>query len=178
VRETMARKREKGKIPHSEWSAITARHRKGESLASIARSYGCTAPAIRYIINRTMQQPVEVSTAKPKRPSSERGAVGRGSDQAGEPHREARGHPPAIDGGLRHRVNGDIAVFLVAFDAMFAEDTIENQRALLEATDRLLRAGARTRIALERTATRSDAGAAGEQSYLAPGTIVLLPESA
>jgi hypothetical protein len=55
-----------------------------------------------------------------------------------------------IDHTLRERVNSDIAAFLVAFDAAFAQNSLKHRMALREATDRLLRAGARTRIALER----------------------------
>jgi hypothetical protein len=59
-----------------------------------------------------------------------------------------------IDNDLRARVDGDIAVFLAAFDAALAEDTQQSRSALREATDRLLRAGARTRIELERLEAR------------------------
>lgn len=56
----------------------------------------------------------------------------------------------ALDQELRSRVDGDITTFLAAFDAVLAADTQENRFGLKEATDRLLRAGARTRIELER----------------------------
>jgi hypothetical protein len=59
-----------------------------------------------------------------------------------------------IDHELRARVDGDITVFLAAFDAALGQDTQENRAALREATDRLLRAGARTRIELERLEAR------------------------
>ena len=59
-----------------------------------------------------------------------------------------------IDQVLRARVETDIASFLGAFDAAMAEDTQENRLALRDATDRLLRAGARTRIELERLEAR------------------------
>jgi hypothetical protein len=66
-----------------------------------------------------------------------------------------RGNPGAfIDQELRTRVDGDIAVFLAAFDAALASDTQESRFGLREATDRLLRAGARTRIELERLEAR------------------------
>jgi hypothetical protein len=59
-----------------------------------------------------------------------------------------------IDRALRDRVDGDISAFLAAFDAALAEDTIESRANLRDATDRLLRAGARTRIELERLEAR------------------------
>ena len=59
-----------------------------------------------------------------------------------------------IDRALRERVEDDIAVFLTAFDAALAHDTPESRAGLRVATDRLLRAGARTRIELERLEAR------------------------
>lgn len=59
-----------------------------------------------------------------------------------------------IDQELRSRVAGDIDAFLGAFDAALAHDSSESRAALREATDRLLRAGARTRIELERLDAR------------------------
>jgi hypothetical protein len=50
----------------------------------------------------------------------------------------------AID--LRDLINNAIAAYLIAFDTMLGNATPQNQRALLDATDRLMRAGARTRI--------------------------------
>jgi hypothetical protein len=44
------------KIPQIEWRAIAARHAQGESLSAIARSYGCTPPAIHYVLKRNGQQ--------------------------------------------------------------------------------------------------------------------------
>lgn len=78
----------------------------------------------------------------------------------GAPLRAAQEPQPARDGGsfidqaLRQRVDGDIAAFLAAFDAALDHDTAESRAGLREATDRLLRAGARTRIELERLEAR------------------------
>src|SRR5215469_10510269 len=44
------------KIPQGEWSAIAARYAKGESISRIAQSYGCTPPAIHYILKRNRQR--------------------------------------------------------------------------------------------------------------------------
>jgi len=44
------------KIPQGEWSAIAARYAKGESITRIAQSYGCTPPAIHYILKRSTQR--------------------------------------------------------------------------------------------------------------------------
>lgn len=59
-----------------------------------------------------------------------------------------------IDQTLRERVESDITAFLAAFDAALTRDTPESRAGLREATDRLLRAGARTRIELERLEAR------------------------
>ncbi len=72
---------------------------------------------------------------------------------AAEPARPREGGA-YIDQELRERVDGDIAAFLAAFDAALAGDTLESRAGLREATDRLLRAGARTRIELERLEAR------------------------
>jgi hypothetical protein len=73
-----------------------------------------------------------------------------------------------IDRALRERVDGDISAFLAAFDAALANDTIESRAELREATDRLLRAGARTRIELERLEARVPLSARDTSGYSAP----------
>lgn len=45
------------KIPQGAWTAIAARYQNGESISSIARSFGCTPPAIHYILKRNRQRP-------------------------------------------------------------------------------------------------------------------------
>jgi hypothetical protein len=74
--------------------------------------------------------------------------------RAGEPYGLREGGS-SLDPALRQRVDGDIAAFLTAFDSALADDTAESRARLREATDRLLRAGARTRIELERLEARS-----------------------
>ncbi|MGH7036852.1 MAG: hypothetical protein ACREE1_01765 [Stellaceae bacterium] len=44
------------KIPQGEWNAIAARHTRGETIARIAYDYGCTAPAIHYILKRQKER--------------------------------------------------------------------------------------------------------------------------
>jgi hypothetical protein len=61
------------------------------------------------------------------------------------------GKQRAIDAGLRDRLVNDIAAFIVALDTAGESDSVEARRALLDATDRLLRAGARARLELVRT---------------------------
>ena len=68
--------------------------------------------------------------------------------------KKARESGAFIDRALRERIDEDIAAFLAAFDAALDHDTTESRTELREATDRLLRAGARTRIELERLEAR------------------------
>lgn len=108
-------------------------------------------------------------TARPPYPAPNRPAVAGFSESAPLPEqlirqggREAEtgaiprkeGAAAFIDHELRARVDTDIAAFLAAFDVALTEDTQESRFALREATDRLLRAGARTRIELERLEAR------------------------
>jgi hypothetical protein len=73
-----------------------------------------------------------------------------------------------IDQALRERVDGDITAFLTAFDAALAHDTLESRAGLREATDRLLRAGARTRIELERLEARVPLPPRDNSGHMAP----------
>jgi len=101
---------------------------------------------------------------RPAQPSFDAGRYGRdpfalsdGRPQAQQPRdgeAARRDNSAFIDQELRSRVDGDIAAFLTAFDAALAADTQESRFGLREATDRLLRAGARTRIELERLEAR------------------------
>jgi hypothetical protein len=59
------------KIPQGEWNAIAARYAQGESISRIAQSYGCTPPAIHYILKRSkqrttpnIQQPLQATAQK------------------------------------------------------------------------------------------------------------------
>src|SRR5579875_1175432 len=64
------------KIPQGEWNAIAARHARGETIAKIAHDYGCTAPAIHYILKRQRERtgPAATGAADPAanaRPAAE-----------------------------------------------------------------------------------------------------------
>src|SRR5579875_227128 len=64
------------KIPQGEWNAIAARHARGETIAKIAHDYGCTAPAIHYILKRQRERtgPAATGAADPAAPASEAAA--------------------------------------------------------------------------------------------------------
>lgn len=60
------------KIPQGEWNAIAARYAQGESISAIARTYGCTPPAIHYILKnnrRRAAQQADHPVQEPSRPS-------------------------------------------------------------------------------------------------------------
>ena len=129
----------RGKIPRDEWPKIALRFQKGETLTEIARSYGCTAPAIRYIVGR-----ISAGGAKRKmgRDRLEKGTllapplenrrttrivgkdedsryVGRGGFSPSSPTREVWG-----------RINSDITMFLVAMDFTFLRRQREQLRGV------------------------------------------------
>jgi hypothetical protein len=84
------------------------------------------------------------------------GRSGNGADgRFVQDERNSREGGTFIDLALRDRVQSDIVAFLAAFDAALSRDTPETRAELREATDRLLRAGARTRIELERLEART-----------------------
>jgi hypothetical protein len=151
----------KGKVEKDRWPEISARYAGGESLASIARDFNCTAPAIRYIVGR--QNGAQPS--KRRRPDM----VARGQSASAPPPVEPRyefGHGDAR-GGLRHglvpdnvraRVTNDIAQFLVALEDDSAGASAEQVEVMREATDAVLRSVARVLIYLNRA--ESDYGSA------------------
>ncbi|MCG5238783.1 hypothetical protein [Azospirillum doebereinerae] len=171
----MAKRQEKGKIPHTEWPEIRTRYAAGESLASIARTYGCTGPAIRYIVNRPTQadgaSDVTPPAPPPASPAVEPPETARRADatgggpatktetpaaaQADRPHSVPgdRAGTVSIDADLRWRVSSEIASFLTVFDSFLMESSSESYDDLLGATDRLMRVAARIRIELERSRT-------------------------
>ena len=140
--------RVRGKIRREEWPNIAERFRKGESLAEIARSYECTAPAIRYIIRRADRDETrrdnDSSAVAPVRAEG-----GRATAQVVSV--ESRALAGRRSGGeIWDRISSDIASFLAGLDAVSVNASDENYEALLHATDRLLRASARTRLEIER----------------------------
>jgi hypothetical protein len=167
---TVAQARTKGKIPNSEWPSIVQRHLSGETIANIARSYDCTAPAIRYIVRRSTAAAPDTSAVmgpghdgRPSAPlgtgkhwRSEKAEAAPSSGTGGREKavgRPQQGEVPAPRGlgrDLVRRANGDIAAFIVALNA--ADTKLDEQAAeeLREATDRLLQSCARTRLEIER----------------------------
>jgi hypothetical protein len=97
------------KIPQGEWNAIAARYAQGESISRIAQTYGCTPPAIHYILKRNRQriaqkveQPLngrsELLVASTREASETLTAP---PSRAAEPPREERGAFRALPSEIR-----------------------------------------------------------------------------
>jgi hypothetical protein len=166
----LANVRIRGKIPREEWPKIAARFQNGETLTEIARSYHCTAPAIRYIVGRVS---IRGGKAKMDRDKLEKVAVlppptenrrptriGNIEDRSYISRSRSSFSPDSPTRDLWNRVNTDVATFLAAMDSLSADDSDNNYEALLAATDRLLWASARTRLELERILGNRKKGAA------------------
>jgi hypothetical protein len=83
------------KIPQGEWNAIAARYAQGESISAIARTYGCTPPAIHYILKKSrrraapqVDQPIQQQCESSSRPVIETAQ----QQQAGLPPRAIEPH--------------------------------------------------------------------------------------
>jgi hypothetical protein len=108
----------------------------------------------RSAVETVRAQPASSQHFTPQHPASSAAPGNGGAARPMAAPEKTREGGAFIDRALRDRVNGDISAFLAAFDAALANDTIESRAGLREATDRLLRAGARTRIELERLEAR------------------------
>jgi hypothetical protein len=167
----VAKTREKGKIARKEWPKIVGRYKSGETIASIGRGYGCTAPAIRYIIKRS-GVPLKEGRLLAVSRNASRSRISGGANNmistqttaasfpAVAPLREhtVGGHLLGVE--LRKRVSGDLATFLVALDHLVADCSREDLINLQDATDCLMRSIARTRMEVERLLSIEDAAAA------------------
>ena len=71
----MEKSSKRGKIPQTDWPLIMARYEAGETLASIARTYDCSPPAISYIVSRSREQTGKRNAAG----AGFRAATGQGS---------------------------------------------------------------------------------------------------
>lgn len=147
--------RARGKIRHEEWPKINERFQRGETLAEIARIYGCTSPAIRYILGRIGNGRANQMVSRGAEPAAyeqdtERSS--RAARTASLAQSTGRGNAAMSSAGneIWSRINNDIATFLAAMDGLFSGDSDKNYENLLKATDRLLWASARTRLEVER----------------------------
>jgi transposase-like protein len=136
------------KIPQGEWDAIAARYANGETMAQIAQRYGCTPPAIHYVLKRHRRQP----TAEP------RSAMPR----------ETTAAPPAtagLDDDLAARAEAAIAAFRGHFDIARTEGSAAAHENLRRAAAELMRVAARVTIVLDRAGAALQHAAAGPREY-------------
>ena len=102
------------KIPQGEWDAIAARYAQGESISRIARSYGCTPPAIHYILKRSRQRTVpsiqqslmaapEALSTGPSRPLQASGAPEISRPVASPDEALEISRPPLVESGSAAR---------------------------------------------------------------------------
>jgi len=155
------------KIARSEWARIAARYAAGEALASIARDYHCTPPAIRYIVRHGTNPGLKPATvlhqehAGQHEERTERKLAERteSATQLESPEKRAETSGPprpdresavGFDFSLRDVMALEVSAFLVAFEAVMHKPADAEFDQLRDATDRLLRAVARIRIELER----------------------------
>jgi hypothetical protein len=127
-------------------------HWAGPAPAAEIRPIPRSGPASNGLAAAPRQTPPPVATP-PGAPSPSALAAMRGAGVTAENALKSR-DGVFIDHALRERISEDITAFLAAFDAALDHDSAETRTALREATDRLLRAGARTRIELERLEAR------------------------
>lgn len=163
----MVNLREKGKISRNEWPRILSKYASGESIAQIGRDYGCTAPAIRYIIKRAGALKDDgggdgPSERKMSQSATSRLRTSRSISRGPQKARPSPATPQVVtaaeDGTsagllgpeLRGRVTGDVVSVLAALDRAVLEGSIDSLKALREAVDSLMRSAARTRIDLGR----------------------------
>ncbi len=144
------------KIPQGDWNAIAARYANGESITRIAQSYGCTPPAIHYILKRAKQRPAAVdrvatatragvaSAAPPRTASDPAIAMVSSAFAAG------------LNRDLHSRAEAAIAAFQASFDAALAEGSPDLRQELRRAAADLMRVAARTTIVLDRLSAAAE----------------------
>src|SRR5713101_6012645 len=92
----MERSSKRGKIPQQDWPSIMARYESGETLASIARTYDCSAPAISYVVSRSRTRNVGADPVT-QRPSEPQLIKARATEMTIDGLRQSA----ASDGGMR-----------------------------------------------------------------------------
>jgi hypothetical protein len=146
--------RRKGKIPAIEWPLIVERHSRGEGFTEIARDYGCTPPAIRYIIGRVRQNPTH------GRDEQSNGQAASLLSSVVEFDGGARVRAP-----LRNRIDRAVAEFLCAIDGATEASALDKKDSLRLACDNLMHAVARVRIELDRIPTSASNMHSGEAKH-------------
>src|SRR5262252_6120449 len=87
----MEKSSKRGKIPQHDWPSIIKRYEAGETLASIARTYDCSPPAISYIVSRSRSKPASEAPTGAVEPQLVKAAA---AEPIAEPVAEPVGVPP------------------------------------------------------------------------------------
>jgi hypothetical protein len=145
------------KIPQGEWSAIAARHANGEPISRIAQSYGCTPPAIHYILKHAKLRaaPTAIRASEPPmaivQPTGDRLSGTGGTALAA-----------GLDDDLHNRAEAAIAAFRSSFDAALAGGSPQELR---RAAAGLMRVAARTTIVLDRLSAAAERKSGSAPAY-------------
>jgi hypothetical protein len=169
-----------------------ARHDKGEALAQIAADYGCSAPAISYILKRAREitgvavMPPAVHEDKEDglTEDSSNGAETADMDAKDSAWKKRAARVEASDtaelrpAALRadndarsiwfthetqHEISHHVASFVVALDCLLGEQSVENIELMMTASERLMQVAARTRI--EAARMREEASSLHERPH-------------
>src|SRR5205823_91253 len=109
----MERSSKRGKIPQQDWPSIIKRYEAGETLASIARTYDCSPPAISYILSRsrardtadgamqTASGPAEPRLIKGRADATAAADETPGATETGETDAPSAAQPPASGDAAR-----------------------------------------------------------------------------
>ncbi len=153
------------KIPQGDWHAIAARYANGESITRIAHSYGCTPPAIHYILKRAKERPAAVArVAAAARPEvSPAAAPQPAGNPAPAPSQAAVA--AGLDRDLHSRAETAIAAFRSSFDAALAEGSPDLRRELRRAAADLMRVAARTTIVLDKLSAAAERRSGNAPDY-------------
>src|SRR5437868_1798517 len=93
----MEKSSKRGKIPQQDWPSIIDRYKGGETLASIARTYDCSPPAISYIVSRSRAR--DATAEGPTAPTEPRLIKGQTSEMPATTVSQAERAPGAAAAG-------------------------------------------------------------------------------
>src|SRR5258708_40368357 len=123
----MVNLRKKRNISRNEWPRIMSKYDSGRSIAQIGRDYGCTAPAIRYIIKRVGMLKGDGSG---KGPLSERKTSPSPTSRSPTSRSKSGTSAGLLRPELCARVTGDVVSVLAALDRVVLEGSIGSLTAL------------------------------------------------
>lgn len=127
----------KKKIAREDWPKIAERYDAGETYVSIARDYGCSPPAIRYVVGQ-LKGGSDVSNSAEKLPERNPMIIEAAGGRSGK-----------LSDVLLRRATSGVASFLSALDAMMSDPSDTNAGRLRQAADELMYLAARVLVELD-----------------------------